>query len=190
MNKRQPVRKSRDEKILLILKNSEWFKDECKKIRKKYKKSNDEWYLHKEVERLCRLFPDYWGKSVKKYIKDKKLKKPTIEGAQVVYSQDNSTNERVLYIRIFQKTKKENVLKAYKEARKFQKFLSEIWATDIEDNLVILHTWNEVLAREKRPRNITREVSALLKNKYGMKIEDEGDIRKRVSDLRKQLRAG
>jgi hypothetical protein len=113
---------------------------------------------------------------------------PERDGAQIVYTQDNLTNERVLYIRIFQKTNKDNVLKLWKQVKKFQKWLPEIWAPDQEDNLVVYDVWIEVNSRKNKPRNIAREVSNILQEEHKISI-GESDIRKRISLIKKQLRA-
>lgn len=187
-------RKSRDELILDTLNNSRWFTNECKLVGKKYLKSKDRLYLSNETKRICKLLPNYWENSVRKYIETGKLVKPTIEGAQVVFSMDKDKNESALHIRIFQKTSKKDVIakKIWKKVKYFQKLLPEIWAPEIESNLIVLQVWEEVESRPKKPRNIAREVESILHNKYHSIVGGIGvsDIRKRVSTLRKQLQAG
>jgi hypothetical protein len=193
MKMKMAKRKSRDELILDTLNNSRWFAKECELVRQKYLKSNDKLYLANETKRIIRLLPNYWESSVRKYLEGGKLTKPTIEGAQVVFTMDKGKNESALYIRIFQKTSKKDVVdeKIWKKVEYFQKLLPEIWSPEIGNNLIILQVWEEVESRPKRPTNIAGEVQSILNNKYHALIGDidVADIRKRVSTIRKQLQA-
>lgn len=190
MEKKEPYRKSRDEKILLLLKNSIWLKDKYHFVNKEYKsRNNDEWYLLQESKQICRLLPAYWENSITDFLKTGKLSRPKITGAQMVYTRDSEKNEVTLYIRIFRKTKKDDVLRAYKGIKKYQKLLPEVLAPDIENDLIVLKVWEDVVARKRKPRNIALEVSTILINKHKLTL-DEDDIRKRVSELRKLLGMG
>jgi hypothetical protein len=183
-------RKSRDELILDTLNNSRWFMKECELVRQKFLENNDKIYLADEIKRICKLLPNYWESSVRKFVVNGKLIKPTIENAQVVFTQDYHKEESALYIRVFQKTSKKDVVskKIWGKVKYFQKLLPEIWAPETESNLIVLQVWEEIESRPKKPRDIAEEVQTILITKHKINL-GVSDIRKRVSVLRKQLQA-
>lgn len=180
----------RNQNISRTLTNSQWFMDRCDDIRKKYQESGqDEVFLEHEVRKLTKALPDNWRAKITSFIKTGVMSQPSW-GTQIVMRDDLDKKlgwQRSLFVQIFKDTTLEDITKIWKHVKNYQKNLPEIWAPGFsDDDKLILDIWQEVESREKKPRNITREVSALLFERHNKNF-DESDIRKRVSELKKQL---
>lgn len=180
----------RNQNIFRTISNSRWFMDQCEDIRKKYHESGDnDAVLELEVKKLAKSLPENWRSKIITFIKSGKLDQPDW-GTQIVMRDDfdkKSGWQRGLFIQIFKDTTLDDIRKIWKHVQDHQKRLPEIWAPGFsDDDKLILDVWQEVVSRDKKPRNITREISSILFDRYNKNF-DESDIRKRISDLKKQL---
>jgi hypothetical protein len=181
--------KNRDQNIFETLSYSEWFENECKRIKKIYDDSpHDLVIFEKELKKLIKFIPSNWEASIRKYILGGNLELPFIKGTKVIFKKNFVTGETKLYLQIFKRTTQKDVIQVWDKVKKLQKKMNELWAPSIpKQNKDVFKIWQEVESREKKPRQIAREVAAILCN-YGCDLA-ENTITKIVSNMRKQLHA-
>ncbi len=164
--------------------------DRCEEIRKKYHESGgNEAELDQEVKKLAKSLPENWRSKITAFIKSGMLDLPDW-GTQITMRDDfdkKSGWQRGLFVQIFKDTNLEDIRKIWNQVKNYQKQLPEIWAPGFSDeDLIILEAWKEVMAWPKKPRSVTAQVSAIVNDKHGINLDDS-DIRKRLSEIRKQL---